>query len=64
MTGVNATNAAFYFPWVNAFDNQQNVTRAFPPGGFVAGIYAATDASRSVWKAPAGIDASLTGESG
>ena len=64
MTGVNATNSAFYFPWINAFDPQQNVTRAFPPGGFVAGIYAATDASRKVWKAPAGIDASLTGESG
>jgi phage tail sheath protein FI len=33
----------------------------FPPCGFVAGIYAATDASRNVWKAPAGINASLTG---
>jgi uncharacterized protein len=30
----------------------------------VAGLYSATDASRGVWKAPAGIDASLTGESG
>ncbi len=36
----------------------------FPPCGFVAGIYAATDASRGVWKAPAGIDASLSGEQG
>ena len=25
------------------------------PSGFVAGIYAATDASRGVWKAPAGL---------
>jgi Bacteriophage tail sheath protein len=64
MTGTNAKNAAFYFPWVNAFDPIQSMTRAFPPAGFVAGIYAATDASRNVWKAPAGIDASLTGESG
>jgi phage tail sheath protein FI len=30
----------------------------------VAGIYAFTDANRGVWKAPAGIDASLTGVSG
>jgi phage tail sheath protein FI len=36
----------------------------YPPCGFVAGIYAATDASRGVWKAPAGIQASLTGVSG
>ena len=36
----------------------------YPPCGFVAGIFAATDASRGVWKAPAGVDASLTGVSG
>ncbi|HXZ43171.1 MAG TPA: phage tail sheath C-terminal domain-containing protein [Terriglobales bacterium] len=64
ITGSNSTNSAFYFPWVNQFDPEQSVTRAFPPCGFVAGLYAATDASRGVWKAPAGIDASLTGESG
>jgi hypothetical protein len=64
ITGVNAINSAFYFPWVNQFDPQTNVTRAFPPCGFVAGLYAATDTARGVWKAPAGIDASLTGESG
>jgi uncharacterized protein len=64
MTGANAINAAFYFPWVNALDSIQKVTRPFPPSGFVAGLYAATDASRNVWKAPAGIDASLSGESG
>lgn len=64
MTGVDAINSAFYFPWVNAFDAVQNATRPFPPSGFVAGIYAATDASRGIWKAPAGIDAGLTGQSG
>ncbi len=62
LTGDNAINAAFYFPWVMAPDPvQENVPRAFPPSGFVAGIYARTDASRGVWKAPAGTDASLTG---
>lgn len=64
MTGVNAVNSALYFPWVNAFDFAQNMTRAFPPSGFVAGIYAATDASRGIWKAPAGVAASLTGQAG
>jgi phage tail sheath protein FI len=62
--GNNAINSALYFPWVNAFDPLLNITRAFPPCGFVAGLYAATDSSRGVWKAPAGIDASLTGEAG
>jgi phage tail sheath protein FI len=65
ITGANSINSAFYFPWVNAPDPlQQGRIRAFPPCGFVAGLYAATDATRGVWKAPAGIDASLTGESG
>ena len=64
ITGTNAINSAFYFPWINVFDPQLNVTRPFPPCGYVAGLYAATDASRGVWKAPAGIDASLTGEAG
>jgi phage tail sheath protein FI len=66
ITGTTqAANSAFYFPWLNAPDPlQQNRINLFPPCGFVAGLYAATDASRGVWKAPAGIDAGLTGESG
>jgi uncharacterized protein len=64
MTGANAINSAFYFPWLNALDAQQNITRPFPPSGFVAGLYAATDASRGVWRSPAGLRANLTGESG
>lgn len=65
ITGVNSINSAFYFPWLNAPDPlQQGRNSSFPPSGFVAGLYAATDATRGVWKAPAGIDASLTGESG
>jgi phage tail sheath protein FI len=61
ITGDNAVNAAFYFPWLDGPDPlQENRDRNFPPCGFVAGIYARTDAGRGVWKAPAGIDASLT----
>jgi phage tail sheath protein FI len=65
ITGANSINSAFYFPWINAPDPlQQGRLNQFPPCGFVAGRYAATDAARGVWKAPAGIDASLSGESG
>ncbi|MDE2154821.1 MAG: phage tail sheath family protein [Xanthomonadaceae bacterium] len=65
ITGNDAINAAFYFPWVIAADPlQQNRPRAFPPSGFVAGIYARTDATRGVWKAPAGSEASITGALG
>jgi phage tail sheath protein FI len=65
-TGTDvARNSAFFFPWVQAPDPlQQNALRAFPPSGFVAGIFARTDASRGVWKAPAGTEASLTGATG
>ena len=63
--GDAATNGALYFPWINAPDPaQEGRPNVFPPCGFVAGIYARTDASRGVWKAPAGTDASLTGVNG
>ncbi len=65
ITGQYSINSAYYYPWVQAPDPLiGNRQRYFPPCGFVAGVYAATDASRGIWKAPAGIDASLTGESG
>jgi phage tail sheath protein FI len=64
LTGADAINAAFYFPWVNSPDPlQENRPRGFPPSGFVAGAYVRTDAQRGVWKAPAGTEASLTGVS-
>lgn len=62
MTGNDAINAALYFPWVNASDPfQGGLERAFPPSGYVAGIYARTDSERGVWKAPAGTEASVSG---
>jgi phage tail sheath protein FI len=62
LTGVDGINAAFYFPWLNAPDPlQENRAGEFPPCGFIAGLYARTDANRGVWKAPAGTEASLTG---
>jgi phage tail sheath protein FI len=65
LTGNDAINAAFYFPRIIAPDPlQENRPAEFPPSGFVAGLYARTDSSRGVWKAPAGTEASLTGVSG
>jgi phage tail sheath protein FI len=65
IVGADAINSAFYFPWVRSPDPlQQGALRAFPPCGFVAGIYARTDGTRGVWKAPAGSDASLNGAIG
>lgn len=65
LTQQYSINSAYYFPWVQAPDPLfGNRPSFFPPCGFVAGIYAATDATRGVWKAPAGIDAGLTGVSG
>ena len=63
--GESAAYAALYFPWILAADPlQADRPRAFPPCGFVAGIWARTDAERGVWKAPAGAGASLRGASG
>jgi phage tail sheath protein FI len=65
ITGTDAINAAFYFPWVTAPDPlSQNLPSQYPPCGFVAGIYARTDGTRGVWKAPAGTEASVMGASG
>jgi uncharacterized protein len=65
LTGVDASNSAIFFPWVRAPDPlQQGALADFPPCGFVAGVFARTDSTRGVWKAPAGSDASLNGASG
>jgi len=65
ITSNYTDHAAYYYPWISAPDPLvNNNPRLFPPSGMVAGIYAYTDANRGVWKAPAGIDASLTGVTG
>jgi hypothetical protein len=57
-----ATNVAVYFPRLKMADPlKENLTEEFVPCGVVAGIFARTDTERGVWKAPAGIDASLSG---
>jgi uncharacterized protein len=65
LNGDNARNAVLYFPRIKEFDpNLNGQPDTFVPSGMIAGIMARTDTQRGVWKAPAGIDASLTGSSG
>ena len=53
---------ATYFPRLRLPDPLNNFQlRTFAPCGVVAGLYARTDSERGVWKAPAGVDASLSG---
>jgi phage tail sheath protein FI len=64
LTGQAARNGALYFPRLRAPDpTAENRIRTFVPCGAVAGVMARTDAARGVWKAPAGIDATLAGVS-
>lgn len=58
----NSRNAAVYFPAVRIVDPRDGMRpRPMAPSGTVAGVYARTDATRGVWKAPAGTDATLKG---
>jgi phage tail sheath protein FI len=55
-------NAAIYFPRLRMPDPlKENRLEEFAPSGAVAGIFARTDAQRGVWKAPAGLDATVIG---
>ncbi|MBQ1500541.1 MAG: phage tail sheath family protein [Sphingomonas sp.] len=45
--------AAFYYPWIVVSDPRTGARVEVPPSGAVCGIYALTDNSRGVWKAPA-----------
>jgi hypothetical protein len=57
-------NGAVYFPYLFSTDPVTNTTFALPPSGSVAGIYARIDASRGVWKAPAGLEAGVSNTAG
>lgn len=63
--GVASAYAAVYHPWLRMPDpEQEGRLRSFPPSGAVAGVYARTDTTRGVWKAPAGTEASISRASG
>ena len=60
--GTRSANAAMYFPRL-IYPNplRGNQEEVFSAVGAVAGVFARTDATRGVWKAPAGLDATLAG---
>jgi len=51
----DSSRAALYYPWIEIADmtGKNGRTRSIPPSGYVAGIYARTDSTRGVHKAPA-----------
>jgi phage tail sheath protein FI len=62
LVGEQARNAALFFPRVLEADpNRDGQIDTFVPCGIIAGIMARTDTARGVWKAPAGLDATLSG---
>ncbi|MFW2381147.1 MAG: AAA family ATPase [Acidimicrobiales bacterium] len=55
---VRSSNSALYYPQLLSGET------AITAGGAVAGIYVRTDRQRGVWKAPAGVEATVNGISG
>jgi phage tail sheath protein FI len=56
-------NAAMFYPWIQLPDPVgagRSPKRYVPPSGHVAGIFARTDIARGVWKAPAGLEATVS----
>ena len=65
-TGISqittSKNAAIFFPRLcQPNPLQDNQMEEFAPCGAIAGVFARIDAQRGVWKAPAGLDATLNG---
>ena len=61
---TDSSNAAVYYPHLFIADplgRGAGALRKIGPAGSVAGLYLATDASRGVFKAPAGIGAAIQG---
>jgi uncharacterized protein len=62
--------AALYYPWISVRNPETGATELWPPSGHLAGVYARTDQTRGVHKAPAnanlrgalGIERRLTNE--
>jgi hypothetical protein len=60
--GTSSANAALYFPRLRQPNPLRgNQIEEFVPCGAIAGVMARTDATRGVWKAPAGQEATLVG---
>ncbi|WP_431970470.1 phage tail sheath family protein [Nocardia sp. bgisy134] len=60
--GTSSSHAALYFPRLRTPNPlRDNQLEDFAPCGAVAGIIGRTDAQRGVWKAPAGLEATIVG---
>jgi phage tail sheath protein FI len=57
--GTASKNAMLFFSRIKRFGS----ANAFASSGAIAGVIARTDSQRGVWKAPAGLDATLAGVS-
>ncbi|NEO95982.1 MAG: phage tail sheath family protein, partial [Moorea sp. SIO3G5] len=63
--GSTSTNGAIFFPRLMMPNPlKDNQIEIFAACGAIAGVFARTDASRGVWKAPAGFEAVLKGVTG
>jgi len=66
-TALASAWGAVYYPWVYVADpssNSPGAIKLVPPGGSVIGQYAQTDATRGIFKAPAGIANRIVGAVG
>lgn len=52
---LDSQYAAFYYPWYHTPHPRTGVKTLVPPGAAACGIYALTDNTRGVWKAPANV---------
>jgi uncharacterized protein len=53
VAGYDSKYAALYYPWIKIFDPGSGRNVAVPPSGHMAGVWARTDGTRGVHKAPA-----------
>jgi uncharacterized protein len=59
---LTSKNAALYFPRIGRVNPlHQNRVEDFAPSGTIAGVFSRIDTTRGVWKAPAGLEATLNG---
>jgi hypothetical protein len=51
--GYDSSYATLYYPWIKVMDPVTNASKLVPPSGYMAGIWARSDNTRGVHKAPA-----------
>jgi hypothetical protein len=69
---LTSSYTACYYPWIEIpnpfYHPEKNATAPkklqVPPSAFVAGLWSRIDGTRGVWKAPAGVEATLAGAVG